>query len=391
MTTLYTVTEALLGRKDTSMNRRGTQRGTVIRRGGNWSVRYRQLVTASDGSIQYKQTTKVIGPVCDLSLKAAEAEAAKIVSGANSVTAAPASIATLREFVDLRFRPERVSQLRPSGKAHYAYILDRLILSSLGDHRLSDIRPSVVQAYLNQLGKTYSMQTVTHARNALSAVFSYARLLDFHSGSLPTEDVFCSGTPARPNKSLSIEQFRNLLRVVAPEYRLLVETIARSGMRVGEALGLCWDCVNTSDSPVIRHGRALPPRSILVIRSFSRGAFGPPKTARSERIVPLPTAIIDQLRVIEPAAAGELDPVFKSSAGTPLDAHNIARRHLKVAGKLIGAPWLHWHALRHTAASLIDLDVVARQKVLGHASAAMTAHYTHPDLERVREAMERVQ
>lgn len=58
-----------------------------------------------------------------------------------------------------------------------------------------------------------------------------------------------------------------------------------------------------------------------------------------------------------------------------------------------GAPWVTWHVLRHTCATLSDqagLTVAEKQKLLGHATAAMSTHYTHPDMERMRLAWETV-
>jgi site-specific recombinase XerC len=96
-----------------------------------------------------------------------------------------------------------------------------------------------------------------------------------------------------------------------------------------------------------------------------------------------------EMREADAGAADDL-PIFRASTGAPLDAHNIARRYLKPAGTAIGAPWLHWHALRHSAASLADLRPEARQRFLGHASAASTARYTHPDLEETRTGLETI-
>jgi integrase len=84
------------------------------------------------------------------------------------------------------------------------------------------------------------------------------------------------------------------------------------------------------------------------------------------------------------------DPVFRGRTGEPLDAHNIAKRFLKKAGNAIGCPWIHWHCFRHSAASLSEMDLAARQKFLGHTTAKMAAHYSHPELEKVRAQLERV-
>ena len=69
------------------------------------------------------------------------------------------------------------------------------------------------------------------------------------------------------------------------------------------------------------------------------------------------------------------DLVFTSSRGAPLRNHNFRARVFAPAAAAIGVPQLTPHDLRHTAASLAvqaGANVKAVQRMLGHASAAMT-------------------
>lgn len=382
----YTVSDALRGGKDTNMNRRGHQRGTILRRGNRWALKYRKLTISASGELSYKQTTVALGDVDQMTRKAARAAADQIVIRANDRAAAPASLATFDEFVEVRFLPEWVAKKRPSGRAHYEYLLG-LIRPTLGHYQLAEITPAVVQGLLNTFSKTYSKQTVVHIRNVISKVLSYARLLGMVCGVLPTADVVCTGREAKVVQALTADQFAALVAAVPFEYQTLVRFVGLTGMRIGEALGLCWDAVNLTSGPAVRCGHLAPPMTVVVARSFSRGQYGAPKTSGSIRIVPLTSALVDALRAIQQPEG----PVFRSRAGTPYDAHNLASRVLKPAGEAIGCPWVHWHSLRHTLASRLNVDIAARQKVLGHMSPAMTVRYTHPEVERVREAMEVIQ
>ena len=87
---------------------------------------------------------------------------------------------------------------------------------------------------------------------------------------------------------------------------------------------------------------------------------------------------------------GKDQPVFATRRGTPLDAGNVNNRVLKPAARKIGMPWISWHHLRHTTATLADkagLTIAEKRKVLGHRTADMSTHYTHPEIEREREAL----
>jgi integrase len=83
---------------------------------------------------------------------------------------------------------------------------------------------------------------------------------------------------------------------------------------------------------------------------------------------------------------GPGDPVFCSTAGTPLHYRNVVRRGLDKAIEAVGLneegrPKLRWDDLRHTYASLLisaGLNVVYVSRQLGHASPDITLKvYAH--------------
>ena len=81
----------------------------------------------------------------------------------------------------------------------------------------------------------------------------------------------------------------------------------------------------------------------------------------------------------------ELDLVFPSKAGTPIDHGNLLREHFYPALKKAGLPKVRFHDLRHTYASLLieqGENVKYIQSQLGHASPVVTltvyAHLINP-------------
>ena len=75
----------------------------------------------------------------------------------------------------------------------------------------------------------------------------------------------------------------------------------------------------------------------------------------------------------------------------------VARRTLqqrfKAAALAIGRPALHWHDLRHTAASLLiaaGVDLYTVGQILGHRSTQTTARYAHLSEESKRRAVARL-
>lgn len=395
-TVTYNLLQAQQQGREEDMKRRGSQRGTLRNTGGRWYIHFRQHVTDESGNLKYKPTRHVIGAASGperMSKADAQIEADRIVAEANALSAVPQMRATLRQFIDVRFRPDHIAAKRPAGQSHYEYLLRVHVLPSLGDMQLRDITAGKVQLLLSAKAATLSQQTVTHIRNVLSAIFGHAKLLGFWKGDKPTEGLKCHGAEPRQARMMTWQQVQFLIAEMPARYRPLVVLMASTGLRVGEALGLRWKRINLTGDTVAVDGVLIPPYSLAVIDTYSRGAWGRPKTERSRRIVPLPSqawVAIAEMREAD-LIGGPDDPVFRARTGEPWDSHNVAARFLKVAGKKIGCPWVHWHCFRHTAASLANLDGAGLQRVLGHATRAMTDHYTTPDLERVREGLEKVQ
>ena len=56
-------------------------------------------------------------------------------------------------------------------------------------------------------------------------------------------------------------------------------------------------------------------------------------------------------------------------------------------------PWLSWHDLRRTFATLADQEKISigeRKELMGHGRAEMTLHYTHVPSQQVSEVLERL-
>jgi integrase len=151
--------------------------------------------------------------------------------------------------------------------------------------------------------------------------------------------------------------------------------------------------VNLSDDWRVVEGQALPPNSLLVSSAWVRNERTTTKNKRW-RIIPLTAeswvALMQQYE--SSRFKGEEQPAFASRVGTPIDAHNFNRRVFKPAAKRCGlSGGLSVHCLRHTTATMADkvgLSVADKMKILGHSTPGMSVHYTHPEIERVRQAME---
>lgn len=369
---------------------KGEQRGSLVKKATGYYGRWREY-QERDGKVEWAQVKRKLCGLEEGKARAIELLNEELAK-ANGPAAVPQGIATLQQFVEVRFCPDHVEQLKASGKDHYAWALGR-ILPALGNHRLREISQPMVQMWLSAAAKSgLSSQSVRHLRNALSAILRHAKGLGMWRGDLPTDMVRTPEVRHKEGVALSEAQVAAVLVHLIEPYRTLVLLLASTGLRIGEALALDWEHINLGDMPR-RFGKDwLPGRTIAVRRNWTHGEMGTLKTRNSVRNVPVTDEVAGALEMLaEPGPWGWA--VLFGRRGQPLDAHNIAARHLKPACAAAGVPEIGWHALRHTALSLMEqagMTSAEKRMIAGHGSDRVTERYSHGFMDRARQLMPKV-
>lgn len=383
------------------MSRRRAQRsGHLYETHGSWRLRWREDVRAADGEIRRALFSRTIGPAAGagkLSRRQAERVAwEEVLSKLDQVSLHPRSMMTLSEFIRRRFEPEWVFMLKPAGKKHYHYLLARIV-KEMGELQLRQITSEEVQALVRGvLTGGASVQTARHYRNAVSAIFRHAHNLGFVAGDNPAAAVRLPPASPKESHALTPEQAQRVMAaLVAPAAEMAALALATS-MNIAELAGLRWGRVNLTPAPTLSGTTLLPPRSLLVAEHFYRGDFGSLKAGRRYRILPLNSLALATLEHLRgrPRWTTAEDLVFVNRQGGPINEQNLRRRQLHAAGERAELPFrLTWHVLRRTTATwmeLVSMPLSQRMLVMGHGQAGMTLHYTRPDVEMLREGLERL-
>jgi integrase len=257
---------------------------------------------------------------------------------------------------------------------NYRDALERHAIPFLGRSLLTDIEPRDVKALAARIAASgVSNNTVRLHLAPVRALFATA----FEEGlirSNPTSglrNTWGRQPDAEPRRrALTDPELARVIDEVPDNYRLLIELMSHTGLRIGEALGLQWRDLD------------LDRRIMQVRRRLYEGKLDTPKSRFGIRDLPLTTAITTGLREFRDACPAEdRDFVFESRAGTPLEKHNILQRVFKPAARRAGVPWANLHTLRHTCASRLfrnGWNAKQVQMMLGHHSPAFTLDvYVH--------------
>ena len=379
--------------------RRRLQNGQLYVEGNWWKIRWWEDARGADGRPTRTRPTAIIGPATGagkLSKKEAQRQAwDNILCNVNANAFVPQSLMTIRQFIAQKFEPECVWALKPSGRRHYENMF-KYLLPSLGDVKLRDMNVANIQELMRKmLSEDYSVQTITHVKNAISGIMTHARRIGFFSGENPAALVrLPEMIRVRPATALTWEQAEKALEMMPLRERTMVLMSVSTSLNVAELCGLRWKRVNLTGEQIFVDGDQIPSRAFSVRENYYRGQFGTTKTGNRNRIQPLPSLCIPLLEELKRTTTHPEpeSPVFASSTGKPVDSHNVANRLFKKIAAELGFK-INWHGFRHSCATFaarIEMPRADRQALMGHGSSRMTDYYTHSDIERRRKFVDQI-
>jgi integrase len=361
---------------------KGTEAMTVERDRGRW--RYRTTAYYADGtSVRITGSAPRYEDTRDKAL-AMEAEHVKRVRTLllgqeeptqHTIASVPSEppkplVPTVQEFHGVYLDAERLGG-KPSTIKNKAGDFRNHIVPRLGGLRLDQVTYAVIEDFKIALAQTQSANTVHKVRllspksihNILVHVSDMLGVARKRGLIAAMPEIDWIKIPPQEFDFLDFAEAEKLIEGAEGEWRTMILVATRTGMRMGELLGLRWDDVDLSA------GR------INVRQSYVQGVFGLPKSGKP-REIPLGDEVIETLRAHR-HERGSL--VFCDAGGNVLTAGRLAWP-LKRALKRAGLREIGWHVLRHTFASHLAMRGVplkAIQELLGHASIVTTMRYAH--------------
>ncbi len=387
--------------KGAAMSRHIRRRGHIFHRGRKWVV----VVYVGQGQVRDRKTgEKKLGPKRLWLTFPSREDAQRALARYQKQKDDGGVIATdrilLRDFLGewLAGKPN----LAPTTRESYRQTITKHLSPALGAWPLRKLQALHVEGYCREkLTAGLSPTTVRYHVMLLHDVLETAVKRELVARNVC--DLVDAPARARVERRMwDEEQIRVFLGEAkrSSVYYPLYLTAIMTGLRQGELLGLRWQDVDFTGWITVQQ---------KFYRLGGQQLWGPPKTAKGRRMVPLHPAVLEELRRLREQQAeyrrlqGEdyedHDLVFCQSNGKPLHGHNVTRRDfrrvmemraLRKEAKARGVPEdqlpkalprLRFHDLRHLFATHNlqrgeHLKVVS--EILGHAQVSTTLDlYSH--------------
>lgn len=281
---------------------------------------------------------------------------------------------------------ERRASLKRSSVSTYALIISKHLSPRLGEHRV--VTEADVRDFVETLSeKGLSRPTIEGYLRVLKMILRWAETRGL-IGHVSVEKLAWPVSRPQAIQVLSVEQQRKLLRYLLgrPTPKNMGLWISLStGMRIGELCALRWGDIDTANKVIfVRRTLNRIYRDGNLVSGATEINIDRPKTAQSERTVPICAELLKALRVMKRLAHADYYVITNSARPTE---PAVYRRYYNRLMAGLGMDGIRFHALRHTFATRcvecnVDYKVIAG--ILGHASISTTLNtYVHPS-ERVK-------
>ena len=310
----------------------------------------------------------------------AEKARAEAVVKSNNGCFKPPSRETVAGLFRNYFATTGANRVRPITLQSYKSMIENHLISKLGGKSISALTPDDLDFMIAEMGKAgISATTIRYVLRIIHRVLRDA----VRKGKLQRNvaDLVDAPPERKPeSKTWDEAEFDRFFTAIAgSDYYEFYSTLALTGARRGEVLGVTWRDVDLDiASP------KLSIRRTAYRLDNGQWRFEEPKTDRSRRQIPLPinlALLLGQLREQKQAIAkwsgqefSEDDFVFARPDGSLPDPHYLSKVFQRIV-KTAGLKRIRLHDLRHTYATLqrkAGQPIEAISRVLGHASALVT-------------------
>jgi len=373
--------------------RRGNGEGSISKRSdGSWvgqvSTGYDPVTGKPKRKSFYGKTRKEV----------ADKMAQPMQEVRNGMYIEPSTI-TLGEWMDKWLVAYKKGQLRPGTYENYEVLINTHINPSLGKIPLSKLQPHTLQNFYNEKLESGRMNgkggLSTRTVRYFHAIIREALEQAVKEGILPRNVADATNPPVIKNKQMQLLTESELLTFLesVKEDRLYAAyvMVATTGLRRGELLGLCWDCVSLEKEVITVKRELLALNKGLLMQENTKTKSGRRSiTLTDDSVRELKTYKKKQLqeRLFMGEAYQDNGLVFCKEDGTALNPKDFTKHFQRLLINA-GVPKVRLHDMRHLHATLLlqrGIPAKLVQERLGHSSITMTLDlYSHvtPEMQKL--------
>lgn len=308
---------------------------------------------------------------------------------------------TVGEWLDTWLK-EYLADVKPGTAIHYESVVRLFLKPTFGKIPLSQLRTPIIQRFYNRLrDENRSPKYIKNIHGIFHRALDMAVRAEYLQRN-PSTACILPKVVEKPVTPLDVPEQKQFFKALRNSpFEALFLTAVFTGMRVGEIIGLTWDCVD------FEHGVIHVEKQLVQTRvKGQKYTFGTLKNGKTRVITPAPF-ILEVLKAHQAAqrqqkkAAGDLwdegdfpNLVFTHANGSHYSQPTIWKEFQDILAAA-GLEHHRVHDLRHTFAvnSIIaGDDIKTLQENMGHYSAAFTLdRYGHVTETMRRESANRMQ
>lgn len=279
----------------------------------------------------------------------------------------------------------KAQEVRPNTLAMYERNAETYIVPKLGNIKLASLEQMHIQRFQIALLEWLSPKTVISVKGMLKTALTHAITLGLIRGN-PVEGIKGPRKGKRKMYALSLEEARAVLHACeTSKYGLFYKVALKTGIRPEEGQGLQWSALELGKRGILHVTKAIQPVK------GGGWRWEEPKSKSGVRSIVFPASLVSELQEHRRKqlelrmAAGQrwrnMDLVFTTSKGTPLNRADLTIEFKKVLG-LAGLPkTVRLYDLRHsfvTLSLLANIDIKTVSQEAGHSNVAFTLdNYAH--------------
>ena len=280
------------------------------------------------------------------------------------------------------------NRIKPSTYQRYLGFYKNHIQSIIGHLQTVHISPTVIYEFaVNRLNAGLSRQTVNSILIFLHSCFKYGH----RQYNLPLPEFQYFSCYQKEMRVFSQDEQNKLVSYLNENidiYKFGVLLTLYTGIRIGELCALKWEDIE-NDCIHIRH-------TMLRLKKESGVGteiiVGSPKTRKSQRIIPLPSMLLDRIEQFRNCYDNQT--YILGTDNLPITEPRVMQYKFKQYLKDIGIEGATFHTLRHTFATRCvecDFDIKSLSEILGHSNVQTTLNrYVHSSLNQKRIQMEKL-